>query len=247
MGGRSQVRSSFGTQAPPWSIHRARTRSSLGEATQLDAAKVAGIGISTLGRCLRPGDRVEMSHVRVRPGCGALNLSEHEEIRVGIEAGESDTAIAKRIGRHRSTVWREITANGGRRRYRAALAEGRTAHAARRPKALWTEERSWLWTEVQELLRTKKWSPEQIARRLRKEHPDQPGGVPRGHLPGHLHSSQRPAAQGAGSLPAVGPGLAAASDTHFLRASADPRHGQHFRAPSRRPQTGLCRATGRAT
>lgn len=156
---------------PGASIEHALEALSAG-ATQLEAAKAAGIGISTLGRCLR-GDRVEMSHVRVRPA-GALNLSEREEIRVGIEAGKSDAAIAKRIGRHRSTVWREITANGGRRRYRAALAEGRAAHAARRPKVLWTEERSWLWTEVQELLRTKKWSPEQIARRLRKEHPDQP-------------------------------------------------------------------------
>jgi hypothetical protein len=127
-------------------------------ATQREAAKVAGIEISTLGRHLR-GERVEMSHVRLRP-LGALS---REEIRVGIEAGESDAAIGKRIGRHRSTVWREIAANAGRRRYRAALAEGRAAHEARRPKVGWTEERSWLWTEVQELLRTKKWSPEQIA------------------------------------------------------------------------------------
>jgi IS30 family transposase len=141
-------------------------------ATQLEAAKVAGIGISTLSRCLR-GERVDTAYVRVRPE-GALSLLEREEIRVGIEAGEPGAAIAERIGRHRSTVWREIAANGGRRRYRAALAEGRAAHAARRPKSLWTEERSWLWREVQELLRTKKWSPEQISRRLRKEHPDQP-------------------------------------------------------------------------
>jgi IS30 family transposase len=156
---------------PGASIEHALEALSAG-ATQLEAAKMAGIGISTLGRCLR-GDRMEMSHVRVRPA-GALNLSEREEIRVGIEAGESDAAIAERIGRHRSTVWREIRANGGRRRYRAALAEGRAAQAARRPKVPWTKERSWLWREVQELLRTKKWSPEQIARRLRKEHPDQP-------------------------------------------------------------------------
>jgi transposase, IS30 family len=141
-------------------------------ATQREAAESAGIGISTLNRCLR-GDRVQMSHVRVRPAC-ALSLSEREEIRVGIEAGDSDAAIADRIGRHRSTVWREIAANGGRGRYRAALAEERAAHGARRPKSPWTEERPWLWLKVQELLRTKKWSPEQIVRRLRKEHPDQP-------------------------------------------------------------------------
>lgn len=141
-------------------------------ATQREAAKAAAIGISTLGRHLR-GERMDMSHERVRPP-GALTLSEREEIRVGIEAGESDAAIAKRIGRHRSTVWREIAANGGRRRYRAVLAEGRAAETARRPKVIWTEDRPSLWWEVQELLRTKKWSPEQIARRLRKEHPEQP-------------------------------------------------------------------------
>ena len=66
VGGRSQVRSSLGPQAPPRSIHRAALEALSAGATQLEAAKMAGIGISTLGRCLR-GDRVEMSHVRVRP------------------------------------------------------------------------------------------------------------------------------------------------------------------------------------
>lgn len=104
----------------------------------------------------------------------SLSQDEREEIRVGIAAGESDAAIAERLGRHRSTVWREIAANGGRLGYRAAGAEERAARSARRPKVPWTEKRPWLWDEVQQLLRTKRWSPEQIAQRLRKEHPDQP-------------------------------------------------------------------------
>ena len=105
---------------------------------------------------------------------GSLSASEREEIRVGIEAGASDEAIASRIGRHRSTIWREIVANGGRGCYRAAMAEDRAARAALRPKVPWTEQRPRLWEEVQGLLRTKKWSPEQIAHRCRKEHPDRP-------------------------------------------------------------------------
>jgi len=109
---------------------------------------------------------------RRRPG--SLSASEREEIRVGIEAGASDEAIASRIGRHRSTIWREIAANGGRGCYRAAMAEERAARAALRPKVPWTEQRPRLWEEVQGLLRTKKWSPEQIAHRCRKEHPDRP-------------------------------------------------------------------------
>ncbi len=119
------------------------------------------------------GQRLEMVSERKRRA-GALTVSEHEEIRVGIKAGESDAVIANRLGRHRSTVWREIQANGGRGSYRATLAEARAAREAKRPKACWTEHRPWLWDEVEGLLRTKKWSPEQIAHRLRKDHPDQP-------------------------------------------------------------------------
>src|SRR5215472_12325085 len=118
-------------------------------------------------------ERFAMTRERKRRP-GSLSLSEREEIRVGIETGESDDEIGSRIGRHRSTIWREIAANGGRVHYRAAMAEERAARAACRPKNRWTEQRPWLWEEVQGLLRTKKWSPEQIAQRLRKEHSDQP-------------------------------------------------------------------------
>jgi transposase, IS30 family len=140
--------------------------------SQRQAAMAAGIAPSTFRLFLRR-QREEMPHERKRRA-NALSATEREEVRVGIEAGESDAAIAERIGRTRSTVWREITANGGRERYRATAAEERAAQAARRPKVAWTETRPWLWQEVQVLLRTKKWSPEQIAQWLRKEHPEQP-------------------------------------------------------------------------
>jgi len=108
-----------------------------------------------------------------KPRAGALTLEAREEIRVGIERGESDALIARRIGCHRGTVGREISAGGGRARYRAFRAQHRADENARRPKAWWFETRPWLWDHVLELLRTHTWSPEQIALRLRREHPDE--------------------------------------------------------------------------
>jgi transposase, IS30 family len=139
-----------------------------------EAAAAAGLRASTLqGRIRRQGGGMVRSGRQHRPG--TLSLAEREEIRVGIEAGETDTNMAKRLGRHRGTIGREIAASGGRGRYRAHAAQARAHSAARRPKPGWILARPQLWAEVCELIRTKKWSPEQIARRLRKDHPDQPG------------------------------------------------------------------------
>jgi transposase, IS30 family len=160
-----------GPDADPAAVDRALAAVARG-ATHAEAAMAAGIGVSTLRRRIREHGLVVARARSPRPG--ALTLAEREEIRVGIETGESDSAIARRINRPRGTIGREIALNGGRARYRAYAAHARAEAAARRPKGHWTDERPELWEEVQRLLRTKKWSPEQIARRLRRDHPEEP-------------------------------------------------------------------------
>jgi IS30 family transposase len=137
------------------------------------AAKATGVPVSTLRRRWRE-QRVGMVAAARKRRVGALSAAEREEIRIGIEAVESDAMIGRRLGRHRGTIGREIKAGGGRDRYRAWSAEDRAMQAAARPKPGWTQTRPWLWEQVQGLLRAKKWSPEQIAASLRREHRDQP-------------------------------------------------------------------------
>jgi IS30 family transposase len=141
-------------------------------ATWPQAALVAGVSDKTLQRRAAEECVVVLRERKQRRG--ALTLEQREEILVGIQRCETNAAIARRIGCHRSTIGRELTANGGRDRYRAFRAQDRADQAVRRPKPTWIEIRPELWGHVQVLVRTKKWSPEQIAHRLRLDHPDDP-------------------------------------------------------------------------
>jgi IS30 family transposase len=141
-------------------------------ATYEQAAASAGVSLNTLRRRVAEEAVVVVCQRQQRPD--ALTLDERVEIAVGIGADRSDGQIAERLGRHRSTVWREIRLNGGRDGYRPFRAQERADQQARRPKARWIEERPWLWEEVCRLIIEARWSPKAIARRLRRDHPDDP-------------------------------------------------------------------------
>src|SRR5204863_7862848 len=64
-----------------------------------------------------------------------LSLVEREEISRGLASGESLRAIAARLGRVPSTVSREVSAHGGRRRYRALPADRAAVRQMRRTDA----------------------------------------------------------------------------------------------------------------
>jgi IS30 family transposase len=141
-------------------------------ATYAEAAAVAGVSKNTVAARVAEQGVVMLRDRKARDQ--ALTLEDREEIRVGIDRGESDATIGRRLGRHRGTIGREIAANGGRSAYRGYQAQERADEVARRPKQGWTQKRPWLWDHVQELIREEKWSPEQIAKRLRRDHPDDP-------------------------------------------------------------------------
>jgi IS30 family transposase len=102
-----------------------------------------------------------------------LGFEERERISRGIAASENDSAIARALGRHRSTVGREIRAAGGRERYRALAAERTARRRARRPKPGKLASSSRLLAHVEAGLQ-RRWSPQQISRRLRIDYPDDP-------------------------------------------------------------------------
>jgi len=101
----------------------------------------------------------------------ALTLSEREEISRGVFAGQSLRSIAASLGRAPSTVSREISRNGGRRRYRASKADQCAWDRAHRPKTCILVENRSLARTVAEKLQLE-WSPRQIAGWLTYTYPD---------------------------------------------------------------------------
>jgi len=106
------------------------------------------------------------------PRPGSLSIADREEILVGIRAGESLSAIARRLGRRPSTITREVAANDGREAYSAWAAHQRARGRARRPKPCKLRQGPLL-DEVTRRLK-ELWSPQEIAQRLRIDFPDDP-------------------------------------------------------------------------
>ena len=101
----------------------------------------------------------------------SLTLAEREEISRGVVAGQSIRSIADSLGRAASTVSREISRNGGRRRYRANQADQAAWERAHRPKRCKLAENRVLARIVAKML-TQLWSPEKIAGWLKRTYPD---------------------------------------------------------------------------
>jgi IS30 family transposase len=145
-----------------------------------DAAAAVGVSRRVGARWFRDGGG--MPTFDLGEPCGRyLLVDEREEIAVGLAAGESLRAIARRLGRSPSTVSRELARNcprGGSgalmpHRYRAGAAQSRADTRSRRPKTARLAADARLRRYVQgKLACVEHWSPEQIARRLPVEFPD---------------------------------------------------------------------------
>ena len=105
----------------------------------------------------------------------SLTLADREEISRGLAAGRSMRSIASALGRAPSTVSRELSRNGGRRGYRAHAADQAAWDRALRPKRCKLAENRPLARTVARLLR-QRWSPWQIAGRLKRECPNNESG-----------------------------------------------------------------------
>ncbi len=102
-----------------------------------------------------------------------LSLEEREEISRGLAAGDSIRAIAEALGRSPSTVCREVNTNGGRKKYRALVADRAACRRALRPKRAKLAQCRRLRGVVERKLGAR-WSPQQISAWLASEYPDRP-------------------------------------------------------------------------
>jgi IS30 family transposase len=103
-----------------------------------------------------------------------LSFAEREEIALARARGETIRAIARRLGRSPSTISRELRRNADRGGgYRATMAHAMAYERASRPKPAKLASNLALRRIVQDDLR-RRYSPEQIAGRLRRRFPDDP-------------------------------------------------------------------------
>lgn len=96
-------------------------------------------------------------------------VTQEDRIRIkdALDAGLTKSAIADKLGFHKSTISREIRRNSGKRGYRPKQAQ-RMADVRQEHRARFRKRDRHLARKVRKLL-AKKWSPEQISGRLKLE------------------------------------------------------------------------------
>ena len=138
-----------------------------------DAAAVAGVSGDTGATWV-----TQRGGIRPRPPVPrsprVLSVEEREERSRGLAEGRSMTEIARRLHRSPCTVTREVERNSDARgRDRAVAADRRAVLRARRPKPAKLARHGERRRAVEQRLALC-WSPEQIARSLRRDFPDRP-------------------------------------------------------------------------
>jgi IS30 family transposase len=146
----------------------------------LQAGEFIADAAAAAGTYRKQGTRWVAACGGVRPRRGrdikgrCLSFAEREEIALGRARGETIRAIARRLGRSPSTISRELRRNADRDGgYRATLAHARAHQRASRPKSAKLQTNLALRQIVQDDLQ-RRFSPEQIAGRLRRRFPGQP-------------------------------------------------------------------------
>jgi IS30 family transposase len=139
--------------------------------TNLAIACHVGQATGTVSYVIAPfGGVFRRELLEARPS-GRLTIEDRVEIYTGIQAGLSFTDIAAQLAKAVSTISREVGGRAGRAGYQPVAAHRRALERARRPKPCKLELHPGLADRVIADLRAW-WSPTQIARRLRDEHPN---------------------------------------------------------------------------
>lgn len=136
------------------------TLSDIGRALGKHAGSIFGVLVAKGG--IAPAIRIRRAN--------ALTVAEREEIARGLAVGSSIRQLARELGRAPSTICREVSRNGGARRYRPSLAEERASMRALRPKPCRLASYPELCALVADRLENR-WSPQQVSGWLKATHP----------------------------------------------------------------------------
>lgn len=138
----------------------------------VDIAREVGCTAPMVGKMAREGRHLDAKPFGWEPREGRLTVLDREQILVGLARGDTLTVIARGLGRAVSTVSREVKRGGGRDGYSAWRAHEDARERARRPKPFKFDSGRLLEAMTAQLAQL--WSSQEIAARLRLEHPEDP-------------------------------------------------------------------------